>query len=174
MVSNSIAVAPAVPLGYALGGVLERDDLQRRGLLYANALESLGGYVLCLGVTMGVKSLVQRPRPWVAYAGDLTCLQSVRSYSFPSGHTSSVFAMATSVALMQPQWYVVVPAYMWAGAVAFSRLYVGAHYPTDVIAGAAVGVGCALLAHAVRGCLFRGQQETPPPDMVLLPLTFRF
>lgn len=173
MVSNTFVLAPLAPLGMAVGAAATADPLQRN-LLYANAMESCGAFMFCMGVTMGLKALVNRPRPWVAYEGDLFCLQPVRSASFPSGHTSSVFVTATSLTLLYPRWYVAVPAYLWAGSVAFSRLYVGAHYPTDVLAGAAIGVGSALLAHVVRQRICQQHPELYPPDAVVVPLTFTF
>lgn len=174
MVSNSFVLAPLVPAGFALGGIATQNDPFVQGRLYADAMESVGAYMLCMGVIMGMKALVGRPRPWMAYEGDLVCLQPVRSTSFPSGHTSSAFVAATSLSLMYPRWYVIAPAYLWAGAVAFSRMYVGAHFPTDVLAGAAIGTGCAFLAHAVRVRLCKEHPELYPPDAVLFPLSFQF
>lgn len=174
MVSNTFALTPLTPLGFAVAGAATTNDPLQRNYLYANAMESCGAYMLSMGVTMGLKAIVNRPRPWVAYEGDLVCLQPVRSASFPSGHTSSVFVTATSLTLMYPRWYVAVPAYLWAGSVAFSRLYIGAHYPTDVLAGAVVGTGCALLAHAVRERICSQHPELYPPKAVVIPLAFTF
>jgi len=57
------------------------------------------------------------------------------SSSFPSGHTTAAFETATSLSLNFPKWYVIIPAYTWAGAVGYSRLYLGVHYPSDIAAG---------------------------------------
>ncbi|OEU96532.1 bifunctional phosphatase PAP2/diacylglycerol kinase family protein [Streptomyces oceani] len=77
--------------------------------------------------------------------------------SFPSGHAASAAAFATGLALESPRWGALVAPL--AATVAFSRVYTGAHYPGDVLAGAALGVGAAL---AVRGVApSRGQ--LPPP-----------
>lgn len=173
-VSNTFVLAPFTSVGFAVGGLCTNNDPLRSNQLYADALEFLGAYTLCMGVTMGMKAAFRRPRPWVAYEGDLLCLQPVRSASFPSGHTSTLFVTATSLTLMYPRWYVAVPAYLWAGSVAFSRLYVGAHYPTDVLAGALIGTGCAFLAHAVRVRICKEHPELYPPSAVLLPLSFSF
>ena len=67
--------------------------------------------------------------------------------SFPSGHTSFAFCTASSLSICFPRWYVVAPAYAWASAVGYSRLYLGMHYPTDVLAGAIIGAASAWLSH---------------------------
>ncbi|MDT3438016.1 MULTISPECIES: bifunctional phosphatase PAP2/diacylglycerol kinase family protein [unclassified Pseudofrankia] len=64
------------------------------------------------------------------------------SFSFPSGHSASAAAFATAVALDAPK--VAAPVGALAGLVAFSRVYIGVHYPSDVVAGAALGAACAL------------------------------
>ena len=67
--------------------------------------------------------------------------QNESDASFPSGHTSTAFSMATSISFQNKKWYIVLPAYLWATTVGYSRLYLGVHYPSDVFAGALIGVG---------------------------------
>ena len=65
------------------------------------------------------------------------------SHSFPSGHTATAFAGATMMSFLVPR---AAPAfYVLAAAIAYSRLYVGAHFPLDVVGGAVIGVATALL-----------------------------
>lgn len=63
----------------------------------------------------------------------------------PSAHTAAAFSLATSLSIRYPKWYVIAPTAIWAGSVAFSRMNMGVHYPSDVITGALVGSGCAVL-----------------------------
>lgn len=73
-----------------------------------------------------------------------TLIEMPFSTSFPSGHSASAFAFATGACSQLP---VIAPLLVpLAGAVAYSRVHVGVHYPSDVIAGAAIGIGSAWVA----------------------------
>jgi membrane-associated phospholipid phosphatase len=121
---------PMVMLG--IGFATNNKDLKEKGIQTGIA------FALTIGETYALKALVKRPRPYITYP-DLKNQITEGSYSFPSGHTSSTFSIATSLSLNYPKWYVIVPAYVWAGATGFSRMYLNVHYPTDVLTGAALG-----------------------------------
>ena len=108
--------------------------------------------------TIGLKRLIRRPRPYAALPS-ITSRTSDGSlgdsFSMPSGHASTAFTLATSWSLSHGRWYVVVPSFVWAGSVAISRVWLGVHYPSDVLAGSALGAAIAVGVHLL------GSQITP-------------
>jgi undecaprenyl-diphosphatase len=84
------------------------------------------------------KVIVHRHRPFEHQLGPPTS-----TYSFPSGHAATSFACATVLAVFAPRWR--VPFFVLATLIGLSRLYNGVHYPTDVVAGALLGVLTARL-----------------------------
>jgi undecaprenyl-diphosphatase len=82
----------------------------------------------------GLKAAIPRARPHVH-----TLVTRPHSHSFPSGHATTSFACATVLALAVPRLR--VPLLLLAAAIAWSRVYVGVHYPLDMLAGAVLGAG---------------------------------
>ncbi len=95
-----------------------------------------------------LKYTIDRPRPYEKYS-DIHALASDFTPSFPSGHTTSAFCTATTISLIYPKWYVIVPAYTWASMVAYSRLHMGMHYPLDILGGIIVGMGTSYLTYRI-------------------------
>src|SRR5207247_10938133 len=84
-----------------------------------------------------IKDLVDRPRPFEAHS-EIHPLYTVHSSSFPAGHATTAFAGATLLSYLAPRG---TPLFVGlAAAIGFSRVYVGVHYPGDVLGGAAIGV----------------------------------
>ena len=92
-----------------------------------------------------VKNIVQRPRPFVTFTDLQIIIPTPSEFSFPSGHTSSSFAAAAVFYRHLPK-KLGIPSVILAGLIGFSRLYVGVHYPTDVIAGVLMGILLSYLA----------------------------
>ncbi|MCI8478140.1 MAG: phosphatase PAP2 family protein [Oscillospiraceae bacterium] len=118
--------------------LLCRPKTRKAGLLALCAM-ALG--LLCNNMIL--KRLVQRPRPWLVVAGLQPLTAPPDPNSFPSGHTCAAFAAALSwrhtLPWRQAGWVGVAMAVLMG----FSRLYVGVHFPTDVLAGGLMGTLCA-------------------------------
>lgn len=100
-----------------------------------------------------LKPLVARQRPcWINETVELL-IRVPRDYSFPSGHTQAFFAAAT--ALFTENKKAGICAYVLAALIAFSRLYLYVHFPTDVLAGVVIGICCGLLSAYVFDCAGR-------------------
>ena len=102
---------------------------------------------LCTNVVL--KNLVQRPRPYTAVEGLIPLLTSGDPNSFPSGHTCAAFAAGLAWAGTCSARWARIAAVVSAVCMGLSRLYVGVHYPSDVLAGALVGSLAALAALAL-------------------------
>lgn len=101
---------------------------------------------LLLNLILGdviIKNLVQRPRAFNTYPDINILISPPKSYSFPSGHTSSAFTAAFIIGYYLKNWK--YGAYTLASLIAFSRLYLFVHYPTDIICGILLGTISALI-----------------------------
>jgi len=138
---SHVFVIAGTPLAMGATALLTHNDQ-----LLNQTIELGTATALNLGMTLLLKYSVNRDRPYTTYS-DIVPKSTEGSPSFPSGHTSSSFATATSLSLMFPKWYVIAPSFIWAGSVGYSRLYLGVHYPSDVAAGALLGASSAWLTH---------------------------
>ena len=147
-ITNSDAYAViGTPIVLAGAGLIRDDEKMLR-----NAFVMAAASIVNAGVTTALKYSINRKRPFEVYP-DIAKKAKAGSPSFPSGHTSSAFATATSLSLSYPKWYVIVPSFAYAGTVAYSRMYLGVHYPSDVAAGALIGSGCAYITYKVNKAL---------------------
>ena len=96
-----------------------------------------------------LKPIIGRPRPFVAFPGKQLLIRTPSGYSCPSGHSSSSFAAAFIVCMASRP--LGVPAFLLAFSIAFSRVFLFVHYPSDTIAGSVLGVLCALLVFTLYG-----------------------
>lgn len=108
------------------------------------ALVSMLLGLLCTNVIL--KHLVGRPRPWLDIAQLVPLIAEPDPNSFPSGHTCAAFAAGMIWVRALPQRWMRVLSAVLAVCMGLSRLYVGVHYPSDVLAGALVGSFCAWMA----------------------------
>lgn len=99
--------------------------------------------VLCTNVLL--KHLVGRPRPWLVVEGLTYLVQERDPLSFPSGHTCAAFAAGGLWARMAQRRWVKAVCLGQAFLMGYSRLHVGVHFPTDVLAGMLIGFACSQL-----------------------------
>jgi undecaprenyl-diphosphatase len=106
--------------------------------------------------SLGLRQLIGRPRPFLAHADPSPLVNKPSTGSFPSGHTATAFACATVIAWAWPK--AAVPVFVLAALVGWSRVYVGVHYPLDVLGGALLGtlVGALVAFLTRRGGLDAG------------------
>lgn len=115
---------------------------------------------------------VRRPRPLLEGVPEVRRLVTQpTTTSFPSGHSASAFAFTTGLALHAPGWGAALAPV--AASVAFSRVYTGVHYPSDVVAGAALGVAAGYavrrIARGVEEARLVPGAERPATDAPALP-----
>ena len=110
-----------------------------------------------VSVELILKPLIARPRPFAVLDGVrmLRWMGPISSYSFPSGHCASSAAAAFVLGSYYKRFR--LPLALLVGSIAYSRIYLGVHYPSDCLAGLAVGVFCGLLAMRVCGLLASGE-----------------
>jgi membrane-associated phospholipid phosphatase len=144
-----------IPVTVVSAGFIKHDrSIVRNGVVI------LTSDALSEGITEIMKYTIKRDRPFITYP-DIRKKSAAGSPSFPSGHTSGAFALATSMSLTYPKWYVIAVSYTWAGTVAYSRMDLGVHYPSDILAGAIIGAGSAWLTHVVNKKLHSNTYKYP-------------
>ncbi len=150
LITNSVSpLSIAVPAGLITNAFIQKDSISKSNAVIVSSSMILSGII-----STTLKHTINRTRPFVTYPF-IEKESSGGSASFPSGHTSSAFALATSVSIIYPKWYVVAPSFLWAGAVGYSRMHLGVHYPSDVFAGAVVGSGSAYLSYKLNQWYFK-------------------
>jgi membrane-associated phospholipid phosphatase len=156
-ISNTTTeVAFGVPLVMGSVALIVKDDDMLKNALYIGVSIGVGGVL-----TQASKYSINRPRPRTLNDPEINVDPSEpeTTLSFPSGHTSLAFSTATALSLKYPKWYVIIPSYLWAGSVGYSRMNLGAHYPTDVLAGALLGVGSAFVTYKINNWFWKKEQN---------------
>jgi membrane-associated phospholipid phosphatase len=118
--------------------------IKKRFLLQRKSWLVLISLITTSAIIDSLKHIVNRTRPFIT---DLSIhnLVNVSTPSFPSGHTGEVFVLATAITLLfQKQKWCVLVVWMWAFLVAYTRLVLGVHYPSDVLASMVIGTGIGI------------------------------
>ena len=165
------------PLGLLLAGLAALPRLPRSANLVFASLTARIGFLftaVCLSelFTSIVKRIIGRTRPY-ATAGDPFAFHpwsfEPQHNGFPSGHSTTAFALAAGISMVWPRSGIAAAAWIYAVLIGISRVIVNSHFPTDVLASAAIGISAALLVRryfAMRGLVF-----TMEPGGLVLPFS---
>lgn len=151
--ASAYPLSVGVPIGLFIAGAIAENKETK-----VNAAEITASVLSAAVSAQVLKMVINRARPFEKYK-EIYPYHYKEGKSLPSGHVSLAFASATSASIIYKKWYFVVPAYVWASSVAYSRLYLGEHYPTDVLAGAALGAGSAWLTHKAKKWWFNRSKK---------------
>ncbi|MGH4137284.1 phosphatase PAP2 family protein [Clostridium sp.] len=113
--------------------------------LHVMATRAMISITISTGIGKLLKITVTRLRPFIDIPNLNIKKIGIDKYSFPSGHTIGAFSLAVIIALYFPIFgFITIPL---ACCVGISRMYIGVHYPTDVMVGAFLGITCSLLTY---------------------------
>jgi membrane-associated phospholipid phosphatase len=95
-------------------------------------------FLVAAAISLTLKTIIPRERPFITYP-DIEKLSEAGNSSFPSGHSIEAFAMAVALSILIPKRKYFIPVFAWATLVAYSRMALGVHYPSDVMGGIIIG-----------------------------------
>jgi undecaprenyl-diphosphatase len=135
-------VAYSIPVLFLIYAFIKKNRLLR-----INGLQMLCSILLNTLLVTVIKNIVKRQRP---YEMDnlIDKLTGGGGFSFPSGHTADAFVIASAVTLLlkRNRW-LLIPLWTWALIVGYSRIMLGVHYLSDVVASMLIGSSCAIFIH---------------------------
>jgi len=155
-------ISLSLPIGLFTVALLENNKS-----LKEQSIEVMESLALASIATEGLKIIVDRKRPYERYT-DIYPHDYEIGKSFPSGHAALAFSTATSLSIQFKKWYIVAPAYLWATSVSYSRLYLGQHYPSDILASALVGSGSAWISYKANQWLKNKRQHRKISNLLIL------
>lgn len=160
-----LPVVIGVPVTLSVLGHIDGIGTQaERRKLSETGLQSFVTMGITYGSVVVLKHLINRDRPFQAYPDCITNYRSDSDGSFPSGHSAGSAALATTLSLRYPTWYVIGPSVAYALYTGFSRIHLGMHHLTDVVAGYALGSGVAVVVHLLSDELFDMADPLLPSD----------
>lgn len=137
---SGIILPVGIPTAMGVYALIQKDEPLLKEAIFIGT-----SVIEAVGLTYGMKYAFDRQRPYEKYPDKIHPIDAEDSPSFPSGHTAAAFSLATSLSITYPKWYVIAPSAAWACGVGLARINQGVHYPSDVLTGAAIGVGCAFV-----------------------------
>lgn len=152
--NTTVYLVLAAPLTLGTISLIEKNDDLLKDAIYICSATALDGII-----TYSLKKAIHRQRPYVSYPNEITAYATENSFSMPSGHTSLAFTTATALSLSYPKWYVIAPGYIWACSIGYSRMNLGVHYPSDVLAGAVLGAGSAFVTYKINQWYWKKREK---------------
>jgi membrane-associated phospholipid phosphatase len=157
------AVIPVIDQTMLLTSLILPPSLYLYGLTKKDNYLENTGFLLAISeitnsaLTFSIKIMVNRPRPYATLKNVYHKEKAkIDKYSFPSGHTSTTFCISTLIALRYPEYpQFYVPLYAWSILIGYGRMYLGMHYPSDVLGGAVVGSLSSILIFSLRKDILR-------------------
>lgn len=144
-ITNTAApVSLILPVSMFTASMYNKDEQLKNNALFVGS-----SFIAASVLTLSMKYLINRKRPFETYPF-IEKETAAGSPSFPSGHTAAAFATATAISMAYPEWYVIAPSFLWAGAVGYSRMHLGVHYPSDVLVGALTGFAASLICRQLK------------------------
>lgn len=128
--------------------LLMRREKKYKKMAFILLLSLIISAVLGLGI---LKPIIRRPRPFETFGFKDLLIKAPQDFSFPSGHTSSSFAAASAINSLDRK--LGKYALVLAALIAFSRMYLYVHYPTDVVAGILLGLVSTKASQKIRRML---------------------
>jgi len=168
-----LPVSLALPIGFAGLSRANKNYYDENSAVLLGLSEITGTLL-----TAGIKYAVKRERPYVTLRDVYVKKDNSPTdrYSFPSGHTSMAFSIATLLTLRYPDKPAIIAgSFLYAGLIGYGRIYLGVHYPSDVLGGMLVGAGSAALIYSLRKEIIKGKNslfnEKNRPDSNSEPLS---
>jgi membrane-associated phospholipid phosphatase len=141
--NSSYIILPVIPISL----FVDYKFCDCKDKLY-NSINIGSSIIITFTTSLLLKEIIKRPRPYKVY-DFVENIGNEQGYSMPSIHTSTAFSVATSLTLIEPKWYIIIPSYLWASVVAYSRIHLGVHTFSDIIVGAIIGTGISIGTNAV-------------------------
>jgi len=142
---SAAAIAFGIPVVVLVIALVTKNEVRRSDAIFV-LLSVLFSAILA----NILKYTIDLPRPYELYPF-IEKLSVGGSPSFPSGHTADAFAFAAATGMVYKKWFILLPVLIWASLVGYSRMCLGVHFPSDVLAGALIGVLCAGVYYLIQG-----------------------
>ncbi|MBL7999485.1 MAG: phosphatase PAP2 family protein [Candidatus Kapabacteria bacterium] len=161
-VSNALyPIGAGAPLAFYFSGLATKSRYDAETGIVLGVVE-----LATFATVVGMKQLIARDRPYIAYPNCIEGGEDDPLKSMPSGHAAASVAISTFISLRYPKWYVIAPLAAYTGYTLYARMNLGMHYPTDLIIGAIIGGGFAYLGHRLTQSITPAFETFMPSAMV--------